>query len=272
MPCSSFRHGMTTVICWPLYIRIVQDIAGEYYGGQMSNILMLDLGGTLIRDMQVLPGVAEALTALSELIETSCLVSDFEMPASPTPAKIEAVFQKYLHILDEVQLRAFFAPVAKRVTLSTHAGVLKPNRLIFEKALERLGVAIALSNCIFITEEAEHIRVCRDELGMKTLQFGKDFTDWSRAPLLVLNLLQADVEPEGGVLAQNWVPLESEELGDLNGIQVLLPASENPAEAVNYVRGLVNRGEISTGPNPLATHQVVTDASGRRFLKRIGFH
>jgi FMN phosphatase YigB (HAD superfamily) len=116
-------------------------------------------------------------------------VSDFDMPTPPaTPAKIKPIFARYVAILDQVHLRQFFDPVGKCVTLSTHAGVFKPDRKVFELALRRLRVTARLPDCIFITENGGHVTHCRQELGMKALQFGKDFTDWSQAPLLVASL------------------------------------------------------------------------------------
>ncbi len=218
---------------------------------------MLDLGDTLMQGTTVLPHVPDALQAFQQFRGDDgkplalCLVSDFDMPTLPaTPTKIKPIFARYIAILDQLHLRPFFEPVNRRVTLSTHAGVLKPNRKIFEFALRRLGVAAQLSDCIFITECARHVNHCRQELGMKALQFGKDFTDWSQAPMLVAALAapgSVNLAPslrawsagqgleslsgieEGGeagvVLAQarRWVPLVGKQLADLDGVHVSLP-------------------------------------------------
>src|SRR5262249_43826383 len=140
---------------------------------------MFDLGLTLIdADNRPFPHVKEALTAISSFTTadgkrlSSCLVSDFTMPTSPvTTAKVNAIFNQYLTILDGTGLRPFFEPVKKRVTLSTHAGVQKPQRQIFETALRRLGANIALADCFFVTENSAHIRSGPQTLGMQTLQF-----------------------------------------------------------------------------------------------------
>jgi len=218
---------------------------------------MLDLGGTLMQGTTVLPHVLDAIQAFQQFRGDDskplalCLVSDFDMPALPaTPAKIKPIFARYVAILDQLHLRSFFEPVNRCVTLSTHAGVLKPNRKIFELALRRLGVAAQLSDCIFITECAGHVNHCRQELGMKALQFGKDFTDWSQAPMLVAALAAsggANLVPslkawsagqgleslsgieeggEAGVVraqARQWVPLVGKQLADLDGVHVSLP-------------------------------------------------
>jgi FMN phosphatase YigB (HAD superfamily) len=123
------------------------------------------------------------------------LISDFDMPAPPaTKEKIATIFQQYLALLDQFGLREFFEPVERHVTLSTHAGVRKPDRHIFEVAIKRLGLQAKLNECLFITESGEHIAACA-ELGMKTLQFGgagepgSQFSDWADAPPLIAHLV-----------------------------------------------------------------------------------
>lgn len=161
----------------------------------MIKVLLLDLGNTLIDTDKVppvpYPGVEDALGVLKTL-ETAdhkplvmCLVSDFTMPEPRTPEAIAAAFADYLQELDKTDLRRFFEPVDERVTLSTHAGQPKPAAIVFKTALERARIHGTLRNTLFITEHPEHIRVCRDELHMKTLQFGVDFTSWSDAPRLI---------------------------------------------------------------------------------------
>ena len=81
-----------------------------------------------------------------------------------------------------------FEPVERHVTLSTQAGVNKPDRRIYELALTRLGTDATLGDCLSITENAEHVAACR-ALGMQALQFGVAFTDWSQAPQLVRSLI-----------------------------------------------------------------------------------
>jgi FMN phosphatase YigB (HAD superfamily) len=169
----------------------------------MIRVVMFDLGLTLLdANDQPFPHVKEALSTIASFKTAdgkklrSCLVSDFEPPDPPvTPAKIKAKFAEYLAILDGAGLRSDFEPTAKRVTLSIHAGVFKPDRKIFEKALQRLGVSATLKECLFITENAAHIRAARQTLKMKTLQFRSsdsaqfDFDDWAKAPKLIANLL-----------------------------------------------------------------------------------
>ena len=82
----------------------------------MIRVVMFDLGLTLV-DSQYRPfaGVEEALTEISRLRTAegdplkSCLVSDFEMVSPPmTTAKVTALFNEYLVILERSGLRRFF--------------------------------------------------------------------------------------------------------------------------------------------------------------------
>ena len=113
--------------------------------------------------------------------------------APPTQAKINAIFEQYLAILDTTGLRPFFEPVKRRVTLSAHAGVYKPRRQIFEKALQRLRTNATFAECLFVTEASDHIRAARDTLGMQVLQFRPPtgelgFENWAQAPGLIAGL------------------------------------------------------------------------------------
>jgi HAD superfamily hydrolase (TIGR01509 family) len=169
----------------------------------MIRVVMLDLGLTLVdANQRLFDHVREALTAIEGFRTadskplSSCLVSDFTIVAPPiTPAKVRPVFEEYLAVLDAAGLREFFEPVSKRVTLSTHVGVNKPDRAVFIKALSRLQSRATLEECLFITENADHIRAARQTMGMTTLQFKSpeatrfDFDDWSQAPALIAHLV-----------------------------------------------------------------------------------
>jgi FMN phosphatase YigB (HAD superfamily) len=171
----------------------------------MIRVVLFDLGLTLIdsRD-QPFPHVKEALTTIQSFTTAhgkkllTGLVSDFDLAAPPaTPAKISAIFSRYLAVLDGTGLRPFFEPVQRRVTLSTHAGVLKPDRKVFETALARQRSKASLKECLFITENQDHIRVARTALRMSALQFRSDasttfdFDDWLQAPAMVAHLIDA---------------------------------------------------------------------------------
>jgi FMN phosphatase YigB (HAD superfamily) len=172
-------------------------VADTMSAGQMLRVVFFDLGNTLVdAARQPFPHVKQALTAISSLAAAdgsplrSCLVSDFTLAPPPvTAAKVTALFNEYLAILDTTGLRPFFEPVDNRVTLSTHANALKPDRKIFDKALQRLGAsAVPFDECLLITEEPAHIQAVRTKLHMHALQFKLDFDDWALAPGLIANL------------------------------------------------------------------------------------
>jgi hypothetical protein len=169
----------------------------------MIRVVLFDLGLTLIdQENRPFPHVVEALRTIQSFTSAegkkllSGLVSDFDRPAPPaTPAKITAIFNRYLAMLDGTGLRPSFEPVERRVTLSTHAGVTKPDRKIFEMALRRLRSKASLKECLFITENGDHVRAARSDLGMTALQFRSrgsrtfDFDDWLQAPPMVAHLV-----------------------------------------------------------------------------------
>jgi hypothetical protein len=226
----------------------------------MTRVLMFDLGMTLLdADDRPFPHVTDVLSALASRPVKSCLVSDFDMALTPAVA-----LRRYVAILDAAGLRPFFEPVSKRVTLSNHAGVSKPNRKIFEKALQRLGASsVPFSECLFVTENADHIEAVRSRLRMQVLHFGVDFTDWATFP----DLLQS--RP---VLVPMSVP-GHEDLGTLL-VEVPEEAPEQVEEARAYVASLAAHNRIAGRPDKpafQATHEIVTDERGNRRLVRTGF-
>src|SRR5262245_31007315 len=239
----------------------------------MIRVVMFDLGMTLVdAELHPFPHVTDALTAIVEFKTGDgkplrcCLVSDFTMPTKPvTDAKIAALFEEYLAILNQTGLRRFFEPVNERVTLSAHAGVSKPNAKIFKKALERLGAMVPLEDCLLITEDASHVGEARTTLKMKALLFRSaassqfDFDDWAEAPVLIanlvaphqiantqaavkahlaaqgINLLQSEPGDSPGTLrfsGQIWSPISVPGFKDLENVQVEIPI----------------KGEIRLGP------------------------
>jgi FMN phosphatase YigB (HAD superfamily) len=226
----------------------------------MVRVLMLDLGDTLIRrsDRTVYPHVKQALETIRHFHTASgeplrvCLVSDYHMPSANRP--LDTIVAEFLSLLEFTGLKTFFEPTEQKVTLSSHVGVNKPERRIFEAAVERLGISASLDECIFITENTAHLQVGRD-YGMKTIRFGEpgelepSFSDWSEAPLLVAQLINSsssanvteaiklrlavshnlevqNIEPTGEnefhIYAKAWQPLH-EGVGALEGVRVQLP-------------------------------------------------
>ena len=156
----------------------------------MVAVVLFDLGDTLVDGARPFPHVPEALSAVRQFKSASgasvgcALVSDFTLAVPATAARVDEIVSEYLALLGGFDLRGFFSPVERCVTLSTHAGVMKPDRRVYELALARLGGGAQLTDCLCITENAGHISACRT-LGMRTLQFGVDFTDWAEFALLV---------------------------------------------------------------------------------------
>jgi hypothetical protein len=155
----------------------------------MLKALLLDLGDTLVHDTRVIEHVPAALTALGALHVASgeplpfALVSDYQStPSDPDGAR--RLFAEYLDVVRRCGLLDFFEPVAQRITLSTQAGVRKPDAAIFRLALTRLGTPADLTTAMFVTENAAHVAAAR-ALGMTGWQFGADITDWSQGPLIV---------------------------------------------------------------------------------------
>ena len=164
----------------------------------MIRVVIFDLGDTLVENSKPFPHVVEALDALGRMRLadgaspkrlTLLLVSDFTMVDPPvTKVKTTALVKEYLALLEGFGLRRFFTPVSKRITLSTQVGVFKPDRRIYEAALERSATRATLNECLAITENGAHLAACRD-LGMATLHFGHDFTDWSNGLAMVTDLV-----------------------------------------------------------------------------------
>ncbi len=164
----------------------------------MRLALLLDLGETLLHAGRPIAHVPEALEALAKLHTATgvplplALVSDYKMPAPGAPAaEIERLFSEYVAIVRDCGLLPRFEPVAHHITLSTQAGVLKPDAAIFRLALQRLALAPDLATAMFITEEATHVAAAR-ALGMTAWRFGGDFHDWRQAPALVSAALAED--------------------------------------------------------------------------------
>ena len=197
----------------------------------MIRIVMFDLGLTLI-DEQNRPfaHAPEALAAISKFKTSDkkplrcCLVSDFTMATPPVTAKkVRPLFEEYLHILDKTGLRPFFEPVDRRVTLSTHANAVKPDRAVFEMALHRLRVRATFEECLFITENTGHIKAARTTLRMQTLQFSGtssrpfDFDDWAQAPALVAHLVDPLHTPNVHAAVEMFLNAKGVELTNLDG-------------------------------------------------------
>ncbi len=267
-------------------------------------VVLLDLGGTLVDGDRPLPHVKEALAALQRFEGSSggrlelALVSDFAPADPPTPAGVRARVSEYLKLLDGFGLRRYFQPAGRRVTLSTQAGVAKPDRRIYELALKRLGGGAELGSCLAITEDAGHVAACRD-LGMQALRFGADFETWAEGPLAVRHAIDPTNAANTSLALGVWLAatqgrklagLEGEPTAE--GVDVRLrppgPVSvsitfdptglvaaldwEPGGEAATFNRSLRASGRLAPrGRGPLppgTTHRSEVDERGRPVIKR----
>ena len=229
----------------------------------MIKLALFDLGETILDGLTPFPDAVVALDAISRLHTAEGaklalgLVSDFK-PVDPpgTEAEILAKEAEYRKILEEAGLDGLFQPFALKVTLSTRAGVNKPDRRIFELAIARSGIQAKLSECAFTTEDIGHLEKCA-EFGMTAIRFGSGpgiqpaFSRWADAPALFSSLIgpgdpgnhavvtSAELSTKHGLLgfassspakggtargqARRLVELKDPRLGDLSGIYAELP-------------------------------------------------
>lgn len=168
----------------------------------MIKLAFFDVGETLIHAGLPFSGVPEALTAIEGLRTATGedlligIISDYHMPLAPvTEEKIAGLEEQYRReVLVPSNLMRFFEPFDARVTLSSRAGVRKPERKIFEVAVARTGIAATFLECLFVTENVAHLEKC-SEYGITPVHFGPDhhgpsgFADWADAPLLIADLI-----------------------------------------------------------------------------------
>jgi len=222
-------------------------------------------------------------------------VSDFTMPDPPvTKAKVDLIVRDYLAQLDGFGLRRFVKPVDRHVTLSTQAGVFKPNRAVYELALTRLGTSARLADCLSITEDAGHIAASK-QLGMTTLRFGGDFTDWSDAPFLVRRIVAPTSTVDAAAALRPWLSgrgLRLVEVQSATAAKVAVTVRQGRAAAVPivvrfdpagrvvvderdaFLHSLVASGQAAPPAAELApgvTHEVELDADGEPTITRKRF-
>lgn len=167
----------------------------------MIRLIMFDLGDTLIRDQTPFPNVIEALNTISQFKTSEgeqlklAIVSDFgDHETANTPSKIEALEAEFFDVLRTTGLEPFFQPFDSKVTISARAGASKPDRRVFEAAANRSGMDVDLSECLFVTENAQHLLAARN-FGIAILAFGNNVTDlpsfsaWLDAPMRIAELI-----------------------------------------------------------------------------------
>ena len=168
----------------------------------MIKIAFFDVGETLIHDGLPFPGVAAALTAVAkfETAEDAPLrmgiISDYHMPTPPiTEEKVGVLESQYRdEVLGPSGLAAFFEPFESRVTISSRAGTRKPARKIFDVAVSRMGTGASLNECLFVTEDLDHLQKCKEH-GIVPIRFGPDgsgmagFEDWADAAGVIAGIV-----------------------------------------------------------------------------------
>jgi hypothetical protein len=294
----------------------------------MINILLFQFEGTLVdNDGNARPHVLEALKTMSGFQNENrqrlamCLLSTATISKQ---GDIKQTFLQVVAVLDKLGCRQFFEPVDKKITLVAQAGDQIDQRL-FELSVSRSGTSAALNECVFFTADRQTAIAARN-LSMTTLLYDRSatnefsFADWSEAPLLLARILDAPQsknteaalrmhlttgqsmdlvslaatpDPSTWRAKVNaWHPIMSQKLGELNGINVQLPAAVNVklgnsgkvkavdqtdpspgdvAEATNFVESLVAHGQVSLEDDPTKTHVAYTGDQGERYLHRKRF-
>jgi hypothetical protein len=122
----------------------------------------------------LLAGAMEVLQTVSNLKDSEgqpvllAFLSDFLMPRQPSD--IPSLQQQYYDLLGRLGIDAFFRPLEQFVTLSTEVGLFKPDRLIFQIAIEKAHADLAFSDVLFVTENCEHVQAVRTH-GMHAVHF-----------------------------------------------------------------------------------------------------
>ena len=140
-------------------------------------VVIFDRGDTLEHEDVLLPGAIDMLTAVAAMKDADGhrvvmgLVSDFGKAADT--AEIARLRKEYCDGLRSLGIAAFFAPLRKRVTLSSDLldpAFAKPHESIFRAALDKIGPAIPFARALFITETLAHIQAVR-AFGMAGIHF-----------------------------------------------------------------------------------------------------
>lgn len=90
-------------------------------------------------------------------------------------------------MLKDLGLEPLFRPFEQAVTLSTQAGVRKPDARIFRAALDKFDRAARFEEAIFITENTGHVEAVR-KLGMQAVHLlgpGQQVAEIRNLPELV---------------------------------------------------------------------------------------
>lgn len=173
----------------------------------MVRVIFLHVSSTIVQGGAALPHLKDALEVLSKFETESgtapilSLIADYAgPPSSMTDQTTEANFSEYVSLLDKLDLKQFFEPVDRRLTLASHAAVCQPDVTVLEKAIKRLRQRVSLSECLLITSCPAKVSAAYRKMGVEVLRFdpeglsNADFNDWSEAPLLIARI----IAPESG--------------------------------------------------------------------------
>lgn len=273
----------------------------------MIKVAFFDVGDTLIHGGQPMPGVIDALQIISKLKPGGDepllmgIVSNYLMPSPPvTEETILALELQYrTTVLEPNGLAELFKPFDSKVTISSRAGVSKPARAIFETALARLGSTATLAECLFVTEEDNHLEEAK-EYGMLPVKFGtalagvQSFSNWNDAPLLLATLVAPDnadnlaraagatlnsehglheftpTDISGRILhgrAKQLLQLNDPRLGALDGVYVERPTDVTVELAPNGSVGSVQASKASPEEIADAVNTVHTLIQGERIAR-----
>lgn len=227
----------------------------------MVRLVLFDLGDTLICNNAALPYAQDAVKTIRQFeldedhtLPIGIVSDDAIVPLVRTESQIAGSETQFLDLLATTGFSELFEPFEECVTIATRAGFNKPDRRIFEVAIQRSKLPVTLEQCLFVSENTVHLAACRN-LGMRVLRFGLGtgiqpaFSDWRHAPLLVAALI-GNAAPENRLAAAGFflqtahgirgfegdfsgnairgqahqqVKLDAPQLGSLDGIAVDIP-------------------------------------------------
>ena len=141
-------------------------------------VVLFDLGKTLENNGVLRENAKETLKEINNMKDTNNqsvilgLASDF-LPAS-NKEELKQRKLEYYNILEQLQIKSFFEPVDKNVTLSSEVGATKSEnpQEFYQTVIDKISNT-SFNKIIFITEFKPHIDSA-NTLGMKTIFLNLD--------------------------------------------------------------------------------------------------
>jgi FMN phosphatase YigB (HAD superfamily) len=158
-------------------------------------IVLFDLGKTLEHNGELREDAIETLEQIKELEDINNqslilgLASDF-FPAS-NEEELKQRKHEYYSILDQLQIKSFFEPIDKNITLSSEVGETKSEnpRKFYQTVIDKIGNT-SFNELIFITEFKPHIDSA-NTLGMKTIFLNLDNSPTNNDQPTITNLIES---------------------------------------------------------------------------------